>query len=63
LVGLRSAAKRLGAERILLMGRHKERTELGREFGATEVIAERDDEGIAPARELTGGNGTHTVLE
>ena len=57
------AAKRLGAERILLMGRHKERTDLGREFGATDVIAERGDEGIARARELTGGDGTHTVLE
>ena len=57
------AAKRLGAERILLMGRHKDRTDLGREFGATDVIAERGDEGIARIRELTGGDGTHTVLE
>ncbi len=57
------AAKRLGAERILLMGRHKQRTDLGREFGATEVSAERGEEGIARARELTGGDGTHTVLE
>jgi threonine dehydrogenase-like Zn-dependent dehydrogenase len=57
------AAKRLGAERILLMGRHKQRTDLGREFGATDVIPERGEEGIARARELTGGDGTHTVLE
>lgn len=57
------AAKRLGAERILLMGRHKDRTDLGREFGATDVIAERGEEGIAKLRELTGGDGTHTVLE
>src|SRR6266536_2011582 len=57
------AAKRLGAERILLMGRHTDRTDLGREFGATDVIAERGDEGIARIRELTGGDGTHTVLE
>ncbi|KWX05449.1 IMP dehydrogenase [Carbonactinospora thermoautotrophica] len=57
------AAKRLGAERILLMGRHKDRTELGREFGATDVIAERGVEGIERVRELTGGDGTHTVLE
>ena len=57
------AAKRLGAERILLMGRHKERTDLGRDFGATDVIAERGDEGIERVRELTGGDGTHTVLE
>jgi threonine dehydrogenase-like Zn-dependent dehydrogenase len=57
------AAKRLGAERILLMGRHKQRTDLGREFGATDVIAERGEEGIARVRELTGGDGTHAVLE
>ena len=57
------AAKRLCAERILLMGRHKERTDLGRDFGATDVIAERGDEGIERVRELTGGDGTHTVLE
>jgi threonine dehydrogenase-like Zn-dependent dehydrogenase len=57
------AAKRLGAERILLMGRHTQRTQLGREFGATEVIAERGQEGIESVRELTSGDGTHTVLE
>ena len=57
------AARRLGAERIILMGRHKARTDLGREFGATDVVAERGEEGIAEVRELTGGDGTHTVLE
>ncbi|WP_158881129.1 zinc-dependent alcohol dehydrogenase family protein [Amycolatopsis anabasis] len=57
------AAKRLGAERILLMGRHTGRTDLGREFGATDVVAERGEEGIAKVRELTGGDGTHAVLE
>lgn len=57
------AAKRLGAERIILMGRHKDRTDLGREFGATDVVPERGAEGIAKVRELTGGDGTHTVLE
>jgi threonine dehydrogenase-like Zn-dependent dehydrogenase len=57
------AARRLGAERIVLMGRHKDRTDLGREFGATEVVAERGAEGIEKVRELTGGDGTHTVLE
>jgi len=57
------AAKRLGAERIILMGRHAQRTDLGRELGATEVIAERGDEGVERARELTGGDGTHAVLE
>jgi threonine dehydrogenase-like Zn-dependent dehydrogenase len=57
------AARRLGAERIILMGRHKARTDLGREFGATDVVAERGEEGIAAVRELTGGDGTHAVLE
>jgi threonine dehydrogenase-like Zn-dependent dehydrogenase len=57
------AARRLGAERIILMGRHKDRTDLGREFGATDVVAQRGEEGIATVRELTGGDGTHAVLE
>lgn len=57
------AAKRLGAEQIVLMGRHQARTDLGREFGATDVVAERGDEGIEKVRELTSGQGTHTVLE
>jgi threonine dehydrogenase-like Zn-dependent dehydrogenase len=57
------AARRLGAERIVLMGRHKDRTDLGREFGATDVVAERGAEGIEKVRQLTGGDGTHTVLE
>ncbi|MGY4772389.1 zinc-binding dehydrogenase [Kribbella sp. CWNU-51] len=57
------SARQLGAERIILMGRHKVRTDLGLEFGATDVVAERGDEGIAKVRELTGGDGTHVVLE
>ncbi|MDT4917184.1 MAG: hypothetical protein QOH89_1884, partial [Pseudonocardiales bacterium] len=57
------AAKRLGAEQIILMGRHEARTELGRAFGATDVVAERGDEGIEKVRELTAGDGTHAVLE
>ncbi|MFF3658665.1 zinc-binding dehydrogenase [Streptomyces olivochromogenes] len=57
------SAKRLGAERIILMGRHKARTDLGRDFGATDIVAERGEEGVARVRELTGGDGTHTVLE
>jgi threonine dehydrogenase-like Zn-dependent dehydrogenase len=57
------AAKRLGAERIILMGRHTDRTNLGRDFGATDIVAERGEEGIAKVRELTRGDGTHTVLE
>lgn len=57
------SARRLGAEQIILMGRHGDRTDLGREFGATDVVAERGAEGIERVRELTGGQGTHTVLE
>ncbi|MEU3027647.1 alcohol dehydrogenase catalytic domain-containing protein [Streptomyces incarnatus] len=49
------AARRLGAERIVLAGRHQARTGLGRELGATDVVAERGEEGIARIRELTGG--------
>jgi threonine dehydrogenase-like Zn-dependent dehydrogenase len=57
------AARRLGAEQIILMGRHKDRTDLGRDFGATDVVAERGEEGLARVRELTGGDGTHAVVE
>ncbi|MGW1725776.1 zinc-dependent alcohol dehydrogenase family protein [Streptomyces sp. NPDC002306] len=57
------AARRLGAERIVLMGRHQGRTDLGRDFGATDVVSERGEEGVERLRELTGGDGTHTVLE
>lgn len=45
------------------MGRHTARTDLGREFGATDVVAERGEEGIARVRELTGSYGSHKVLE
>jgi threonine dehydrogenase-like Zn-dependent dehydrogenase len=57
------SAKQLGAEQIVLMGRHKDRTDLGREFGATDVVAERGEEGVERVRELTGGHGSHAVLE
>jgi threonine dehydrogenase-like Zn-dependent dehydrogenase len=57
------SAKRLGAEQIVLMGRHRARTDLGREFGATDVVAERGEEGIARVLDLTGGHGTSAVLE
>jgi threonine dehydrogenase-like Zn-dependent dehydrogenase len=57
------AAKRLGAERIILMGRHTARTDLGREWGSTDVIAERGDEGTAKVMDLTDGDGTHVVIE
>jgi threonine dehydrogenase-like Zn-dependent dehydrogenase len=45
------------------MGRHKARTDLGREYGATDVVAERGEEGIAKVRELAGGRGVRKVLE
>ncbi|MCW2528095.1 MAG: dehydrogenase [Pseudonocardiales bacterium] len=57
------AAKRLGADQIILMGRHTVRTDLGREWGATDVIAERGDEAAAKVLELTGGDGTAIVIE
>ncbi|MGV9824007.1 MULTISPECIES: alcohol dehydrogenase catalytic domain-containing protein [unclassified Gordonia (in: high G+C Gram-positive bacteria)] len=57
------SARQLGAQRIILMGRHRARTDLGRRFGATEVVAERGDEGIARVRELTGGLGSPVVIE
>src|SRR6195952_2105410 len=56
------SAKRLGAQQIILMGRHQDRTDLGREFGATDVVADRGKEGIQRVRELTG-DGAHAVLE
>ncbi|MEE2058387.1 alcohol dehydrogenase catalytic domain-containing protein [Rhodococcus artemisiae] len=57
------ASKQMGADKIILMGRHVDRTGLGRRFGATDVVAERGDEGIAKVLELTGGEGSHVVLE
>lgn len=57
------SAKRLGAEQIILMGRHKSRTDLGLEFGATDIVSARGEEGIGQVRELTGGRGSHVVLE
>jgi hypothetical protein len=57
------AARRLGAEQIILLGRHADRIALAREFGATDVVSERGDEAIERVRELTGGLGVHSVLE
>lgn len=57
------SARTLGAEQIILMGRHEARTDLGRAFGATDVVAERGEEGIEAVRELTGGRGVRAVLE
>ncbi|MBL8659010.1 MAG: zinc-dependent alcohol dehydrogenase family protein [Rhodospirillales bacterium] len=57
------AARRLGAEQIIIMGRHPDRIALAREFGATDVVSERGEAAIARVRELTGGLGAHSVLE
>ena len=57
------AAKRLGAEQIILLGNNPERIALGQELGATDVVRERGDEAVERVRELTGGLGAHSVLE
>src|SRR5213594_3965505 len=57
------AARRLGAEQIILLGRHADRIALAREFGATDVVSERGDEAVERVRELTDGFGVHSVLE
>src|SRR5437016_5886272 len=57
------AAKRLGAEQIIILGRHPDRIALAREFGATDVVSERGAEAIEHVKQLTGGHGVHSVLE
>ncbi len=57
------AAKRLGAEQIIILGRHPDRITLAKAFGATDVVSERGDEVIARVLALTGGYGVHSVLE
>ena len=57
------SAKKLGAEQIILVSSHASRSSLGAEFGATAIVAERDDAGIAKILELTNGEGAHRVLE
>ena len=57
------AARRLGAERIIMLGRHTDRIALARTFGATDIVSERGDAAIERVRELTGGLGAHAVLE
>ena len=57
------AARRLGAERIIIMGRHADRIALAKQFGATDVVSERGEDAIERVRELTGGFGVHSVLE
>ena len=57
------AAKRLGAEQIIILGRHADRIALAKDFGATDVVSERGEEAVERVRELTGGYGVHSVLE
>ncbi len=57
------AARRLGAERIIAMSRHAPRQKLALEFGATDIVEERGDEGVARVKELTNGLGAHSVIE
>ena len=57
------SAKQMGAERIIAMSRHAARQKLAREFGATDIVTERGDEGVARIKELTKGIGADSVLE
>ena len=57
------SAKLMGAERIIAMSRHEARQKLAREFGATDIVTERGDEGVARIKELTNGIGADSVLE
>ena len=62
LLGILSA-KQLGAEQIIALSRHEPRQQLAREFGATDIVAERGAEGVAAVRELTDGLGANSVIE
>ncbi len=57
------AAKQLGAERIIAMSRHEPRQKLALEYGATDVVTERGDDGVARIKDLTAGLGAHSVIE
>ncbi|KQS54733.1 IMP dehydrogenase [Geodermatophilus sp. Leaf369] len=57
------AARRLGAERVIAVSRHADRQALAREFGATDVVTERGEDGVAAVKALTGGLGAHSVIE
>jgi threonine dehydrogenase-like Zn-dependent dehydrogenase len=64
-VGLHAvlAAKQLGAERIIAISRHESRQRLAREYGATDIVEERGEDGVAKIKELTNGLGAHSVVE
>jgi threonine dehydrogenase-like Zn-dependent dehydrogenase len=57
------SAKQVGAERIIVMSRHADRQKLALEFGATDIVTERGDEGVARIKDLTNGLGAHSVIE
>jgi threonine dehydrogenase-like Zn-dependent dehydrogenase len=57
------AARRLGAERVIAMSRHEPRQRLAREYGATDILTQRGDEGVAAVKDLTDGLGAHSVVE
>jgi threonine dehydrogenase-like Zn-dependent dehydrogenase len=57
------AAKQLGAERVIAMSRHEPRQKLALEFGATDIVTERGDDGVARIKDLTNGLGAHSVIE
>jgi threonine dehydrogenase-like Zn-dependent dehydrogenase len=57
------SAKQMGAERIIAMSRHEKRQKLAREFGATDIVTERGDEGVTRIMDLTNGIGADSVLE
>src|SRR5215217_7082958 len=57
------SAKQMGAERIIAMSRHEARQQLAREFGATDIVTERGDEGVGRIKEMTDGLGAHSVIE
>ncbi|GAA4479670.1 zinc-dependent alcohol dehydrogenase family protein [Rhodococcus olei] len=57
------AAKQLGADRIIAMSRHADRQVLAREFGATDIVDTRGDEGVTAIKDLTNGLGAHSVIE
>ncbi len=57
------AARQFGAERVIAMSRHENRQKLALEFGATDIVADRGDDGVATIKEMTGGYGAHSVIE
>ena len=57
------SARQMGAERIIAMSRHEDRQKLALEFGATDIVTERGDDGVAKIKELTNGLGAHSVIE